>query len=141
MIKKSKRAQSIVELIAGIIVLIPIVFIVIDLSIIVMASFKNESICREACRAAASSDPKDCLTPAKAEVDKYNQPGGFATFALNGNPQTTNVELPSSGHGQVSGTVSLKTTATVHAPFIVGFFVPTCKLDSEQSFPITYNMP
>ena len=105
-----------------------------------MAGFKNDSICREACRAAAFGDPKDAAKIAKAEVDKYNVPGGFASYSLGAAP-VAQFELPPSGHGLVTGSVRVKTSAIVKAPFVVGIFSPTYKLDSEQSFPYTYNIP
>lgn len=139
--KRKQSAQSTVELIGGIVVLIPLIFCVIDLAIIVMAGFKNDSICREVCRAAASVDPNDCTRIANIEISKYNKPGDFARYSLSANPQVSDLERPASEHGLVRGTVSVKTSAAVHAPFIIGFFVPNCKLDASQSFPITYNMP
>lgn len=138
---KMKRAQgqSTVELIAGVIVIIPLVLFLIDASIITVCSFKNDSICREACRAAASVDPKDCESSAKAEVAKANT-GGFAQYSLV-SAKANNVEVPATGHGLVSGNVSVRTAGIVHAPFVIGLVVPTFKVESEQSFPITYNIP
>lgn len=133
--------QSTVELIAGVIVIIPIILCLVDLSIIAQSSFKNDSICREACRAAAAGDPKDCQKNAEQEISKYNTAGGFTRFSLAGSPTTQNLELPASGHGLVRGTVSVKTSASVHAPFIIGFFSPNFTLQTEQSFPFTYTMP
>lgn len=141
MSKRKRSAQSTIELIAGVIVLIPIVFALIDLSIIVLAAFKNDSICREACRAAASGDPSQASRLAQAEIDKYNTPGGFAKFKLAAPPSAQNVEMPPSGHGLVSGSVCVQTQAEIHAPFIVGFFAPTFTADSTQSFPYTYSIP
>lgn len=131
--------QSTVELVAGVIIIIPLVLFLIDTSIITVCAFKNDSICREACRAAASGDPKDCEKNAKAEIDKSNT-GGFATYVLT-SAKANNVEIPAIGHGLVSGSVSVRTAAQVHAPFVIGMIVPNFKLESEQSFPITYNIP
>jgi hypothetical protein len=136
---KRARGQSTVELVAGVIFIIPLVLFLIDASIITTCSFKNDSICREACRAAASVDPKDCESSAKAEVAKANT-GGFAQYSLV-SAKASNVETPASGHGLVSGNVTVRTACMVHAPFVIGMVVPTFKLESEQSFPITYNIP
>jgi hypothetical protein len=106
-----------------------------------MAAFQNDSICREVCRAAASSDPKDCAKVAQSEIVKYNSREAFASYKLVGTPDTSKIELPASGHGLVSGSVKVKTAADVHAPFIIGFFMPDCRLETEQSFPYTYNIP
>lgn len=133
------RGQSTIELIAGVMVLIPLVLFLVDACIITVCSFKNDSICREACRAAASGDPKSCESNAKAEVEKANT-GGFATYSLT-SATAKNVETPASGHGLVSGSVTVNTSAMVHAPFVIGLIVPNFKLDTEQSFPITYNIP
>lgn len=136
---KLNRGQSTVELIAGVVIIIPLVLFLIDASIITVCSFKNDAVCREACRAAASGDPKDCQAAATAEVEKANS-GGFAKFVVE-NAKANNVEVPATGHGLVSGSVTVKTSANVHAPFVIGLIVPNFKVESEQSFPITYNIP
>lgn len=133
---RKKLAQSTMELIGGLIILVPIILFLIDLSTIVLAAFKNDSVCREACRAAASGDPKDSQKLAEAEISKYNQAGSFASYSLSGT-QVNGVE-PNSGQGLISGDVSVKTTARVHAPFIIGFVCPTVELQAEQSFPFTF---
>lgn len=121
--------------------LVPIVLLIVDLSTIVMAATKNDSVCREACRAAASAKPDDSKTVAEAEINKYNQEGSAAKFSLASAPIKTNIEMPASGHGLVGGSVTVRTIAIVHAPFLVGFFVPTVSLQAEYSFPYTYNVP
>ena len=137
--RKASRGQSTVEMIAGVMVIIPLILFLVDASIITVCSFKNDSLCREACRAAASSDPKDCQQIAGREIEKANT-GGFAKYSLV-NAKASNVEVPASGHGLVSGSVSVRTAGLVHAPFVIGLVVPNFKVESEQSFPITYNIP
>lgn len=55
---RRKTAQSIVEMVIGVIVLVPIVLILFDVAVLVLASSAADSLAKSACRAAASAtDP------------------------------------------------------------------------------------
>lgn len=120
--------------------LVPVILLLVDLGAITIAAFQNDSICREACCAAASGDPKESQSIAQAELAKYNSPGGFSSYSLSG-PPVVKIDGEVPDGGLVTGTVTVGTCAKVHALFIVGFFSPNITLTAEQSFPYTYTKP
>lgn len=145
-----KRGQSIVELCVGLMVLVPIVLLVFDLAVIVMAVQVNDSTCREAARVAASGNLGDLGPPASlslnasdiykradAVVKRANtQSAGilsnFKLLSVTTNPPeasiagtitslTTGPGGPGTGPGgPVTGTVSVVTTVEVR-PFLVKY--------------------
>jgi hypothetical protein len=52
---RQNRAQSIIETVVGVMVLIPIVLFLLDIAVLVMANTANDNLAKSACRAAASA--------------------------------------------------------------------------------------
>lgn len=157
-----KRGQSIIELCVGLTVLVPIVLLVFDLAVIVMAVQINDSTCREAARVAASGNLGDLSINSLATSDLYKRANAvvlrantqsagilsnFALFALTTNPpeasiKATILSLGNTG-GPVTGTVSVTTTVEVR-PFLVKYAYnggAPLVFQSRQSFPFTYVVP
>ncbi|HIA55460.1 MAG TPA: pilus assembly protein [Candidatus Melainabacteria bacterium] len=160
-----KRGQSIVELCVGLMVLVPIVLLVFDLAVIVMAVQVNDSTCREAARVAASGNLGDLGPPkslplngsdiykrADAVVKRANtQSAGILSNFKLASVTTTPAEasiastITSLGKtgGPVTGTVTVVTTVEVR-PFLVKYAYSggaPLVFQSGQSFPFTYVVP
>lgn len=160
---KKKRGQSIVELCVGLAVLVPIVLVVFDLAVIVMAVQVNDSTCREAARVAASGNlgdlallgtvtGSDIYKRADAVIKRANaQSAGmlsnyrleqvYTTPAVGIIAQTIQ-QLGQTG-GPVTGTVTVCTTVEVR-PFIVKYAYSGGQpliFRSTQAFPFTYVVP
>jgi hypothetical protein len=160
-----RRGQSIVELCVGLMVLVPIVLLVFDLAVIVMAVQVNDSTCREAARVAASGNLGDLGPPkslplngsdiykrADAVVKRANtqSAGILSNFKLQSVTTTppeasiaaTITSLGVTG-GPVSGTVTVVTTVEVR-PFLVKYAYSggaPLVFQSAQSFPFTFVVP
>jgi len=160
-----KRGQSIVELCVGLTVLVPIVLLVFDLAVIVMAVQINDSTCREAARVAASGNLGDLGPPknlplsgsdiykrAEAVVKRANtQSAGilsnFRLLSVTTSPAESSIAatinaLGTTG-GPVTGTVTVITTVEVR-PFLVKYAYSggaPLVFQSGQSFPFTFVVP
>ena len=146
---RKRKGQSIIELAVGLIALIPIVLVIFDLAVIVIAVQINDSTCREAARVAASGRPGDQTSRAQAVVNRANAKttGMLSNFQLVGTPnstvtQTTADALAPYG-GSLNGTVTVTTQVDVK-PFVVQVVYNgggPLTFRSQQTFPITYVVP
>lgn len=157
-----RRGQSIVELCVGLTVLVPIVLLVFDLAVIVMAVQVNDSTCREAARVAASGNLGDLATNSLMGSDIYKRAdavvkrantqsaGILSNFRLQSvttNPPEASIKntitaLGKTG-GPVTGTVTVVTTVEVR-PFLVKYAYSggaPLVFQSGQSFPFTFVVP
>ena len=144
------RGSSTLELVFGLILLVPLVLTAIELALIVEGVCENERACREAAKAAASGPP-DLLVAGAAQgladavLLKYRDVSGLIRF----NPACVVQESvipplpqPPLG-GAVEGQVTVKTTVNVYTPFLIGFIARRRCLsftDTEQC-PYTYLVP
>ena len=157
MTKSRGRGQSLIEVVLGIAVLIPILLTLLDFSCLFLALQSNESICRSAVRAAAAGDPHDARVRASAVVDSANKKSRsplVSNFSLI-EPCLVNItsepaarEDPLTGNmtnlgGPVKGTVTITTNVDVR-PFVIGLFwggkLPL-KLQARHVFPISFIQP
>lgn len=145
-----KRGQSLVELGAGMVVIIPIILIIFDLSVLVIAVQNNDNACREAARIAASGDPSSAQVRAEAVVTRANAAAGglvsnlrLVSVVLTPANVATQVAALQPYGGTITGTVSVCTDLDVR-PFIVQWIYAGGKpitVRSSQSFPFTYVVP
>ena len=152
-----RRGQSSIELVAGLMFLIPIILFAIDIATIFMGSTLNNSVCRDAARAAAGGPPSVLIakfamngqpTPqerAKAVVSRNLKSTG--AIQLDPNPVVTEnvnaASLPSPPFGGVvNGTVTAQTSVDVYTPFLVGRVIgkTPIRLTTSQTFPYTWVM-
>lgn len=143
------RAQSITEVIVGLIVLVPVILILIDIGSLIIASAVNSDICRAAARAAANGAPDriDAGRPkerALAVVNaKKNEARGNVSVNL---PiqvwETVRDPLPAKPFGgAVDGEVTVETSITCRPPFLVGAVVPGgVEIKARQTYPFTWAM-
>ena len=73
--RRRAKAQSLVELTDGLLVLVPIILIFFDLAVIVIGVQVNDQTCKQAARAASSGDPVSANQRAQAIVARANQQG------------------------------------------------------------------
>jgi len=146
---RKRRGQSIIELAVGLIALIPIVLVIFDLAVIVIAVQINDSTCREAARVAASGKPSDQQSRAQAVVNRANAKtaGMLSNFQLIGTPTSTVTQATADAlapyGGSLNGTVTVVTQVDVK-PFVVQVVYNgsgPLQFRSQQTFPITYVVP
>ena len=156
MVLKAPRrssGQHIIELMAGLMALIPVIMVLIDIAIILTAVNINDSVCRDAARAAAQGDPEPTggdpgpIARAQAVVDqRQSQIGGYITkIELLPAPDSKVVVVtspdPTYG-GSYTGNVTVVTKIHVKVPASLPGLVPDhVDLSSRQTFPITFQRP
>src|SRR5215469_14543327 len=118
-----KRGSVLIEFLVGLLVLVPVILVVLDLALIVLAVQVGDTACREAARAAATGDPRNARARAQAVISSGGKSaGGLVTnLRLIGVsstvPVATLAQLSLYG-GQVDGSVTVQTSIDVH-PFLV----------------------
>ncbi len=141
--------QSLVELAAGVMVIIPVVLVLIDLTTIVLGVNMNNGICRDAARAASSGPPDKIQAGqpkqrAEAVVRKTAKPGGAVRVDNNVViTETVREPVPTQPFGgPVDGEVTVQTTVHIYPPFIVSAVVGSGGMDftTSQTFPYTWVM-
>lgn len=145
---RKKQAQSFVELVVGMVVLIPIVLVLFDLTVIVIAVQVNDSTCRDAARLAASGDPTQAQIRAGAAVARANSNTGgmlskFRLVSVVSTVTAAQIQALQPYGGSLKGTIRVVTEATV-TPFIVQWAYSggaPLKFRSQQTFPFTYVVP
>lgn len=147
--RNNEKAQSAIELVAGAMVIIPLVLFGIDCSVMYMGQSMNASICRDAARAAASGPPtvlSPTLTPrARAEAVVRRSQKTEGAIRLDPNPIVTEtvVRTPTQPFGgMVEGTVTVRSSVDVYPPFIIRHCVNrgAVRVTAEQTFPFTWVM-
>lgn len=139
------HGQSTIEVIAGILVLIPIALFAIDGVTLFMGASLNSQVCRDAARAAANGPPtvmSPTLTPrqrAEAVVRRTQKNEGAVRLQPDVvcRESVTRVPTPPWG-GIVEGTVTVTTAVDVYPPFLLKCTMPRVTLRNEQTFPFTY---
>jgi Flp pilus assembly protein TadG len=137
-----------VELLCGIFVLLFIVLLLFDLTILLEAVNMNNSICREAARAAASGAPDALshgapLQRAEAIVQKYAKDSGMMRFRpVCVVKENLSLPLPTPPlGGAVVGQVTVETVVNIELPFNPwplpheGY-----SFTARQTYPYTYTV-
>jgi hypothetical protein len=140
--------QSATELCGGLIVLVPLILVLFDLSVIVLGVQLNDQTCREAARVAALGDPTSASTRAQAVIGRANRQGSsmlsnFQLINCNSSVSAAQITAMQPYGGPVSGTVSVTTEVDIR-PFVV-YLVYTgsspLHFQSVQTYPFTYTVP
>ena len=146
--ERRARGQSLMELAVGLAVLIPVILVIFDLAMIVLAVQTNDALCREAARAAASGDPNTMNQRATAVIKQQNlkSKGMASNYQLISLTSTASASyLASLGQygGPVNGNVTAQTQVDVK-PFVVQYAYggqSPLQFKSSQTFPFTYVFP
>jgi hypothetical protein len=158
--RASRQAgQSTVELVVGLIVIIPVVLVLFDLGVIVLGVTTNATVCRDAARAAAAGAPGQLKAGdnrvvtntqppyrrADAVVRRMNQSGGAVRIQPDMKVvETVRDPVPAEPYGgPVDGEVTVETVAMVYPPFLVQAVVGQggIPFHTSQTFPYTWVMP
>lgn len=144
----SRSGQALVELAAGLIVVIPLLLIVIDCAIICIGASLNDSVCRDAARAAASGPPSNLNPGAPTQravtVIKHIYYSSMPMKVREAIVIAENVRdvPPQFMGGGVDGDVTLQTTIDIYPPFLVrAIGAKQVVLKSKHTVPITYVRP
>lgn len=158
LLHERQRGQSAVELVAGLIVAVPIVLCIIDLGFIAMGASANDNVCREAAQAAAASPPSSTNAPSTQKLTA-GQSGYDAAVSVIKLHQPTNLPAkvsdqpdvsesltdvpPKDVGGSVDGDISVTTTVLITPPFLVGAYFGKngVNLKSTHATPFTYVVP
>lgn len=147
---RSRKGQSLVELAAGLIVAVPILLCLLDCGVLLIGAAANDSLCRDAARAAASGPPSD-ETPGERTVSGAGVPRLRAKQVIYkiyklGIPVTVNEsellvkeKIDSVVGGSINGSVTVRCTVDVNPPFILGVVTKSkIALSSSHNYPYTY---
>lgn len=156
-LKARACGQSLIEVTAGLIVLVPVVIVLIDLSVILLGVQTNDANCRNAARAAAEGDPAEASFRAQAVMNRSNLQANQPL--ISGSRLILPVEVKISSRpltepdiatgkqmntgGPVTGTATVTTEVEIR-PFIVHMMYggkSPLKFTSRQSFPMSYVAP
>jgi hypothetical protein len=140
---------STVELVTGLIVLVPIVLALFELMMIVIVAQVSDGATREAARVAASSDPRYAQQRADAVIAQTNQTShtmssqfkmvSFAFTPADTLAQETTM-IPYGG--TLNGDVTVKVQCTVK-PYLISLLTNNMPItfNSMKTCPFTYNVP
>ncbi len=151
---KIVKGQSIIELIGGLIIIIPIVILLLDLAIIVMAVQTNENIAKNAARVASQSDPLSAQAKAQALVNQASFTLGSFIKSIKMTNYSTNltstdiqnwinnggIVVHSNGSIDIPGQVSITTTIKVQG-FIIPLFLSSgqpINFKSTHQYPFSF---
>lgn len=154
---RKRRAQSLIEVTVGLVVVVPVLLVLFDLSVIFLAVQLNDKTCEDAARAAAAGDPKNAAMRAITVIDQANSHNGGHLLCdvrmaeqpavnITNQPQwhvddeTGNKTTPG---GTVSGTATVTTEIDVR-PFVVQIFYcakSPLSFRSQHECPLSYVQP
>ncbi len=152
-----RNGQALVELGAGLLVLIPVLLILLDGVYVFIGASLNEFVCRDAARSAASGAPSSLTAGVNRTVATGKTPNQRAVTVIkhvyySGLPmkvrelvnvvETVRDVPPKSLGGAVDGEVTVATTIDIYPPFQVSWInAGVIVLKSRHTVPITYIRP
>ncbi len=158
MVNRKSSGSSAVELVVGILVLVPVLFLFLDVGVCVLGVMTNDNICREAARAGAAGRPADYTGSTSGSqtvqfledsreraqsVLTHLKTGGYVgqpTLVPGGNftgPQNA-VAPPSRGGGAWAGSYRVTTEVKVTLPASVARILPAdYTFRAQHEFPMT----
>jgi hypothetical protein len=151
MVRRSRPigGVSTVELVTGLIVLVPFLLAMFELVVIVIVAQVSDGAAREAARVAASSDPRMAQQRADAVIAQANQTSHmmssqFKMVSFTFTPADTlaqETKLIPYG-GTLNGDVTVMIQCTVK-PYLISLVMNNkpISFNSMKSCPFTYNVP
>jgi hypothetical protein len=131
-------------------VIVPIVLVLFDLTVIVLAVQLNDSTCREAARVGAIGDPDAtaCKNRVLAVINRANKGGSsmlsnFSLVSCTNTVTSGDIAALKPYGGPVNGTVTVVTQVDVK-PFVVHLIYaggPAIVFRSSQAYPFTFVVP
>ena len=127
---RRKNGASMVEVIVGLFIIIPMFLCIIDLSAIVVGQIVNDAMAKRAARAAAHQDNAGAAQTAAQSVVAAYEPNGIVTSIA-----VENIEFDQGKSGKVS--VETKTIINIPAPIpIVSIFQNGRAMHAKATEPI-----
>ena len=143
--KRKQKGQEIIELLIGLLVLIPIALVLTDGIVLLSAKQLVDRAARDACRAASTGNPTPATATSRAtQVLKTYKPGGYLSgLALVGSPVfNPATPVPNPGGHFYNGTVALQVQVTATLPASIPPLPKTQDIKSQPiAMPITYCSP
>ncbi len=126
---RRKRGQSLIEILVGSIVLVPLVLAIIDLAVVIMGGDICHELAKQAARAAANSATVGEATTAVADVE--------TNFVKSSTYQSLVLKLQKYD-GTHDGIASVLCTVTILLPVPIPFLKvgPTFSIETQASEPI-----
>jgi len=142
---KTSCGSAIIEFSAALLIVVPMILFFFDGAIIYVSSAINWNNCCEAARAAASGPPSAILAdePKKRAESVLAQRGPFAFQSSSTCQVSESITAPvptAPLGGPVLGTVTVRTTVTIHPPFVLSLFSQKegVTLRTEETLPFRY---
>jgi hypothetical protein len=153
----SKSGQSLIEVTVGLVIFVPVLLVLIDLSTIFLGVQANDNTCRNAVQAAASGDPAQATARAMTVVTRSNQRGSGPIVSHFNLVQPVEVQITNrpatefdplsekqkNTGGAVTGTATVTTEVDIK-PFVVQVVYggkSPLKFRARKSFPISFIQP
>jgi len=111
--KTRRRGASLVEVTAGLFLLIPLFLAIIDLSAIVLGQITNDALAKRVARAAAHQETAGAANAAANAVITAFQPNGIVS-----SPQLVNLNFNSASAGNVTAETKVIITIPAPVPFV-----------------------
>lgn len=139
------NGQSTIEMIAGVIVIMPVILFLFDLAVVLLSVQVNDAACRDAARAAAAGPPSQLTDRANTIVNNFYKSGGYIS-KIEVIPNGTQANITATPDpvygGPYTGTAQVTTKMTINVPVTVKGILPTqVQLNAVHSMPITYIAP
>ena len=128
---RKKRGATLVETVAGIIVLLPVFFLLIDVASLLICETQNEALAKNAARAAA--DRTNFFAAQQAAQGVLD---GFGKSNLVANPTIASGEGGNFVYDTVNGKVLVVTKVTCYLPVPMPFFGNHVDFVAEATEPI-----
>ncbi len=146
--KRQLNGSSLIELVCGLLLAIPVFILLFDSSMLVIGVQINEKVCREAARMAASGEPDSAEARASFVISQAakESPSMIADLHLVCIENTAapgDIKYAQLNGGSISGTVAV-TTVVVVKSLVVHWFFPGqhyLNFSAKQGFPYTYVFP
>lgn len=110
---KRRRGASLVEVIVGLFLLVPLFLCIIDLSAIVLGQITNDALAKRVARAAAHKDNGAAATAAANAIITSFQPTGIVS-----SPQLVSLSFNAGGAGHVVAETKVVITIPAPVPFV-----------------------
>jgi TadE-like protein len=156
--KRTTIGSSLVEFSVVLVVAVPIVLSVIDLGYIALGAQVNDTVARDAARAAAEGPPAGTPTESNKVLKASDEPYKRAEEVVE-NFYCTNIPAkvrdvlsvteslvdvpPNTQGGAVDGQIAVETTVDIYPPFLIGGLLDGHKitLAARHNLPYTYVVP
>jgi Flp pilus assembly protein TadG len=156
--RRTTLGSSFVEFAVVLVVSVPIVLSVIDLGYIALGAQMNDTVARDAARAAAEGPPAGTPGESNKVLKSSDQPYKRAEEVVE-NFYCTNIPAkvrevlnvteslvdlpPNTQGGAVDGQIAVETTVDIYPPFLIGGLIDGHKitLAARHNLPYTYVVP